>query len=48
MQEDGRIVLEHAKSLGERRLEAIEKYAGCLTGVYPPNYLEDLRNEWER
>ena len=48
IQEDGRIVLEPEKSLVERRLEAIEKYAGCFTGLYPPNYLEDLRNEWER
>lgn len=26
----------------------IEEFAGRWAGVYPPNYLEDLRNEWER
>ena len=48
MQEDGKIVLEREHSLGERRRAAIEKYAGSFTGLYPPNYLEDLRDEWER
>jgi AbrB family looped-hinge helix DNA binding protein len=45
---DGAIVLRREKSLAQQRREAIEKYAGALTGVYSPNYLEDLRNEWER
>jgi hypothetical protein len=26
----------------------IRQFSGKYTGVYPPNYLEDLRNEWER
>jgi bifunctional DNA-binding transcriptional regulator/antitoxin component of YhaV-PrlF toxin-antitoxin module len=35
----GRIVLY-------RLDDVIAKYAGDLTGVYEPGYLEQLRNEW--
>jgi hypothetical protein len=30
----------------ERRRAAVEHTAGVLTGVYPPDYLEQLRSEW--
>jgi len=26
----------------------VDRFAGAFTGLYPPGYLEDLRNEWER
>ena len=35
----GRIVLARAD-------DPIERYKGCLTGVYPKDYLDRLRREW--
>lgn len=29
-----------------RRLAAIDRYAGTCTGVYGPRYLETLREDW--
>src|SRR4051794_496008 len=26
----------------------VDRFAGAFTGLYPPGYLEDLRDEWER
>lgn len=46
--ESGRIVLEPEASLADRRRAAILKHAGRFTGLYPPGYLEELRDEWER
>jgi hypothetical protein len=33
------------RAVAERRA-AIERTGGALTGVYPPNYLERLRDDW--
>jgi bifunctional DNA-binding transcriptional regulator/antitoxin component of YhaV-PrlF toxin-antitoxin module len=44
--DDGRIVLAPERSLAERRLEAIDRIAGTYAGVYPPGYLDELRDEW--
>ncbi|MBS4103617.1 hypothetical protein [Tsukamurella paurometabola] len=30
----------------ERRLAAVARLAGSLSGVYPDGYLEELRSEW--
>jgi hypothetical protein len=29
-----------------RRLEAVRKHSGTLTGAYGPDYLKHLREEW--
>lgn len=44
----GRIILELETSLADRRLQALERWAGKFTGLYPPGYLDELRDEWER
>lgn len=36
------------KILIEPAVDPLDALAGRFTGLYPPNYLEDLRNEWER
>lgn len=48
-----RLALEghHAARLAQderrnRRLEAVRKHSGCLTGAYGPDYLQHLREEW--
>ena len=48
----GDTLMVEAKSTGEiilRREEApLDKYIGSMDGMFPPNYLRDLRDEWER
>jgi AbrB family looped-hinge helix DNA binding protein len=44
--EGNRIVLSPAQGLAERRLAALEKAAGSMTGVYEPGDLDRLRDEW--
>lgn len=47
VERDGdRVILVPTLGLTERRLAAIEETAGSLTGMYPPGYLDDLRDEW--
>jgi AbrB family looped-hinge helix DNA binding protein len=43
---DGHIVLTPSPTLGERRRSAIRTRAGKLRGLYPPDYLDRLRDEW--
>ena len=46
--EEGRIILEPERSLADRRREAIRRLAGKYTGLYPPGYLDALRDEWDQ
>lgn len=40
------IVLRREETPAERRLRAIDEFAGSLPGVYEPGYLDKLRDEW--
>lgn len=47
----GDTVMVEAKSTGEiilrREKDPLESYYGSMTGMFPPDYLRDLRDEWE-
>jgi hypothetical protein len=45
--EQGRTVIERERDeQAERRRDAIRQTSGALTGVYEPDYLERLRDDW--
>jgi len=49
--EVGERVAFHAEGPGrvvlEREADALDEFAGALTGVYAPDELDTLRDEWE-
>jgi antitoxin component of MazEF toxin-antitoxin module len=44
--DDGKIVLTPSLTFAERRRAAIKETAGMFNGLYPPGYLDQLRDEW--
>jgi bifunctional DNA-binding transcriptional regulator/antitoxin component of YhaV-PrlF toxin-antitoxin module len=47
----GDSLMVETKTTGEivlrREEDPLERYYGSMTGAFPPNYLRDLRVEWE-
>jgi hypothetical protein len=44
---EGHRAAEHAQDENRRRrLAALRKHSGMLTGVYGPDYLKRIREEW--
>ncbi|MEO5885866.1 MAG: AbrB/MazE/SpoVT family DNA-binding domain-containing protein, partial [Candidatus Limnocylindrales bacterium] len=47
----GDTLMVEARPTGEivlrRQEDPLERYIGSMTGMFPPNYLRDLRDEWE-
>ena len=46
VEEGHRAVVEWRARDREERRRAIQRAAGSMTGVYGPDYLEELRREW--
>lgn len=44
--EGQRAALQADDETRRRRLEAVRKHSGILTGAYGPDYLKHLRDEW--
>jgi AbrB family looped-hinge helix DNA binding protein len=47
----GDSLMVEAKTNGEivlrREEDPLDRYVGSMTGLFPPDYLRDLRDEWE-
>jgi hypothetical protein len=44
--EGHRVAQQAREERRRRRQEAVRTYSGCLTGVYGPDYLKQLREDW--
>ncbi len=46
VREGHKAITADANRAGEERRSAIEHTGGALTGIYPADYLEQLRGDW--
>lgn len=46
--EGGRLVRQRDEERRQRRIAAVQRHSGILTGAYGPGYLDTLREEWPR
>ena len=46
VEEGHQAVTRHQRELVAQRRNAIERVSGSLTGVYGPDYLKELRQDW--
>jgi bifunctional DNA-binding transcriptional regulator/antitoxin component of YhaV-PrlF toxin-antitoxin module len=46
--DDGRVIVSRspAETVADRRRRALQRAAGALAGVWPPDALDELRDEW--
>lgn len=46
--DDGRVIVSRSpdETVGDRRRRALRRAAGALPGVWPPDALDELRDEW--
>jgi hypothetical protein len=46
--DEGRVIISRStgETVGDRRRRALQRATGALPGVWPPDALDQLRDEW--